>query len=256
MTTLHNVPWASGTSVKAYLRLGEPLPDLPPTGQSALDTQAVASDQTLTFSLGAGLYWAVAPITPGGRDYRYVGFAVDVVNTQIPGPPGPPGAAGGSGPPGPPGLQGPAGSQGPAGPSGPYGAQGVPGPQGATGVTGSPGPVGPQGPTGPSGAMAPPTSVNVAAYTLGLADAGCALDVIYSAGQTTITVPTNATVAFSIGTVVEVARITNTGTVVFAAAPGVTIRSVNGQMAIGHQFGAVSLRKQSANVWLLVGDLA
>lgn len=259
MTILRNVPWPIDTMVSAYQRLSGPLPDMPPPSQPSFGVAPVMPDRSVSFDAGVadfdpGQYWAVAPLTPGGRDYRYVGFAIEPVLTEIPGPPGPQGSPGGSGPPGPPGLQGPQGPTGATGGSGPFGAQGPTGPQGPPGAAGSPGPVGQTGPTGPSGAMAAPNVQNVAAYTLTGADAGGAVDLTYSAGPVTVTVPTNAAVPFLVGTVIEIARVT-TATVTIVA-PGVTLRSVNSQVAIGHQFGVASLRKQAANIWLLVGDLA
>lgn len=116
--TLNEVPWPIGTGVTVYQRRSDlVLPDMPPPGIPPDTSGIVYSDRTLTFDVSAyGSYWACAPMTPGQRDYQYVGF--DVV---APGPefiPGPQGAQGPTGPQGPQGQTGAAGAQGPAGPAG------------------------------------------------------------------------------------------------------------------------------------------
>lgn len=91
-------------------------------------------------------------------------------------------------------------------------------------------------------------------YTLALADINSAVDVTSGSGVT-VTVPPNSSVAFPIGTVIEVARL-GAGTVTIAAGAGVTIRSQSSLLSVGHQYSAVSLRKRATDEWLLVGDLA
>jgi hypothetical protein len=146
-TVLRLVPWQLAATVKAYPRVSEQvLPDLPPTGVPILASAVVAADQTLTFDLPEGDYWAVAPLTPGQRDYRYVGFRSQIpLEDFIAGPPGPMGPQGYPGPQGQTGTQGAQGIQGPQGPTGPFGAQGVRGPAGQTGAAGAPGDPGPMG---------------------------------------------------------------------------------------------------------------
>lgn len=97
-------------------------------------------------------------------------------------------------------------------------------------------------------------NVQVANYILALADAGKAVEA-NAAGNINVTVPPNADVAFPIGTVIEVLRY-GAGTVTIVAGAGVTIRSRGGLLAIGNQYGSVSLRKRAANEWVLNGDLA
>jgi len=63
----------------------------------------------------------------------------------------------------------------------------------------------------------------------------------------TITVPTDASVNFPIGSVVSVAR-SGTGTVTLAAAGGVTVTKV-GILAANEE---VVLRKRAANNWLVI----
>lgn len=97
-------------------------------------------------------------------------------------------------------------------------------------------------------------NTQTANYTLALTDAGKSVE-MNSASATTVTVPPNSSVAFPIGTMIEVARY-GAGTVAIAAGAGVTIRSRGALLSIGNQYGAVSLRKRATDEWVLVGDLA
>lgn len=90
-------------------------------------------------------------------------------------------------------------------------------------------------------------------YALALADAGKVVEANNAA--MTITVPTNATVAFPINTRVDFCLLAS-GVLTFAAASGVTIRSVDGKLTIAKQYGMASLYKRAANEWLLEGRLA
>lgn len=112
--TLRNVPWPIGAEVPVYPRISDQmLPDMPPTGVSAVAVGMVQETQILQFGdLPYGEYWACAPLTPGMRDFQYVGFGVVAPPPEwIPGP------------------TGPQGIQGPVGPAGPVGPQGVQGTQ-------------------------------------------------------------------------------------------------------------------------------
>ena len=145
------VPWDPGTTVDAYPRTSDQiLADMPPTGVPKVASEVVAADRSLLFDLPEGDYWAVAPMTPGQRDYRYVQIRSQIpLEEFIPGPPGPMGPQGYPGPQGPQGVKGDTGIQGPMGPQGPIGPVGP-------GGTGSIGPVGPQGPQGDTGPVGPP----------------------------------------------------------------------------------------------------
>lgn len=79
--------------------------------------------------------------------------------------------------------------------------------------------------------------------------------VTFSNGSaTTVTVPTNASVAFPTGTQIDVIQI-GAGKVTIAAAGGVTINSKGGNLAISAQYVGVSLVKTGTNQWYLLGDL-
>lgn len=125
---------------------------------------------------------------------------------------------------------------------------------GSTGPAGSTGPEGPTGPTGPAGPVATtvPANTQTASYTLVLSDAGGSVD-MNGAGPLTLTVPTNATVAFPVGTVLYVGQL-GAGQVTIAPAAGVTIRT-SSSYTTRAQYSTVMLRKIATNEWVLNGDL-
>lgn len=93
-------------------------------------------------------------------------------------------------------------------------------------------------------------------YTLVLTDAGKVIEV-NSTSNLTVSVPTNASVAFPVGTVIEIWR-QNTGTVTVAAVtPGTTsILSPNALITAAARYSTIALRKQATDTWVLSGDLA
>lgn len=99
-----------------------------------------------------------------------------------------------------------------------------------------------------------PANLQTAAYTLVLADLGKVVE-LNSASAVTLTVPSNASVAFAIGTVIEVCQI-GAGQVTIAAAGGVTLRSPSGKLKIAGQYSSASLRKRATNEWVVAGDLS
>lgn len=135
--------------------------------------------------------------------------------------------------------------------AGPQGPKGDPGPTGPKGDTGEQGPIGPQGPAGSSSYTV--TSQAGATYTLQLSDAGTFI-VFTGSSATTVTVPTNASVAFPVGSRVVVFQ-QGTGQVSVAASGGVTIQSDPGNK-IAAQYGGAELVKLATNTWALVGRLA
>ena len=134
------------------------------------------------------------------------------------------------------------GSQGPTGATGPTGA--------ASTVTG---PTGSIGSTGPSGD--PTLSViaaKTAAYTLASGDQG---SLIQANGTFTISIPTDATFNFAVGTQINIINI-GTGVITLAAVtPGTT--TVNGTPGLKPrtQWSTATAIKLSANNWVVVGDL-
>lgn len=90
-------------------------------------------------------------------------------------------------------------------------------------------------------------------YTLSLNDAGRMISVT-SSSVTLITVPTNASVAFPIGSWVTITQY-DTGGVTFVGAGGVTVNSKSGYLSIAAQYVTVTLTKMGTNAWILTGDL-
>ena len=70
----------------------------------------------------------------------------------------------------------------------------------------------------------------------------------------TLTVPANATVAFPVGTEIDIYQ-QGAGQVTVAAAGGVTIHSAFGNLKIAAQYTGASLKKSDTDVWELVGNL-
>lgn len=89
-------------------------------------------------------------------------------------------------------------------------------------------------------------------YTLVLADAGKIVE-MNLAGANTLTIPTNATVAFPIGTLIQVDQV-GAGTTTIAGAGGVTLRP-SGTLTLRAQWSSASLRKRGTDEWVVSGDL-
>jgi hypothetical protein len=93
------------------------------------------------------------------------------------------------------------------------------------------------------------TSEQTSSYELVLGDAYKVVLANISSG--TITVPTNASVAFPIGTIVNVYN-TNATDLTIVGDTGVTVRNA-GDLA---QYGEVSLRKRATDEWVLAGSVS
>lgn len=93
----------------------------------------------------------------------------------------------------------------------------------------------------------------VANHVIQLHDSGKTITVD-SSTATTITVPTNATTAFPLGSVITIIQ-TGSGQVSFVEASGVTIRSKSSYKKIGTQYAAAQLVKVDTDIWILIGDL-
>lgn len=111
--------------------------------------------------------------------------------------------------------------------------------------------------TTPSGGGAG-VSINAqtdATYTLVLADAD-KLVTLSNGSAITLTVPTNASVAFPTGTAIALAQL-GAGLVTVKGASGVTTNGVTpGSEALAGQYATASLTKLATNTWLLSGGLA
>lgn len=91
-------------------------------------------------------------------------------------------------------------------------------------------------------------------YTLVLTDAGKIVEV-NKATAAVVTIPPNSSVAFPIGTTLEVVQI-GAGQVSFSSGAGVTIRSPSNQLSLNGVYSSASLRKRATDEWVLFGDLA
>lgn len=90
-------------------------------------------------------------------------------------------------------------------------------------------------------------------YTLAEGDAG-QLVTLTNAGAIALTVPTNATVPFAIGTQITIAQ-SGAGTVTVAGEVGVTINSADGDLKLRTQWSAATIIKIATNSWILIGDI-
>jgi hypothetical protein len=90
------------------------------------------------------------------------------------------------------------------------------------------------------------------AYTLALADAGKLLT-LNNAAAITLTIPTNASVAFPLGTRIDLLQY-GAGQVTVGGA-GVTIRSFGARLKLAGQYSGATLWKRSADEWVLIGDI-
>lgn len=96
-------------------------------------------------------------------------------------------------------------------------------------------------------------STKTADYTLVLADAGKMI-MVNSSNDCLVTIPANSSVAFPIGTEIEIAKL-GTGAVTIDASSGVTIDSLDSMTDIAGQYATVAIKKIATNEWLLVGAL-
>jgi len=90
-------------------------------------------------------------------------------------------------------------------------------------------------------------------YTLALSDRGKLIQCSASSAMT-VTVPTNATVAFVIGTQIDLVQ-TGTGVLTISPFDGTVTVNATPSRVFRAQFSAASLIKTATNTWLLIGDL-
>jgi hypothetical protein len=97
------------------------------------------------------------------------------------------------------------------------------------------------------------TSAQTASYTIGIADAGKLVE-MSNASANNLTVPLNATVAYPIGTQINILQ-TGAGQTTVVATGGVTINATPG-LKLRTQWSSATLIKRATNTWVLVGDLS
>jgi hypothetical protein len=90
-------------------------------------------------------------------------------------------------------------------------------------------------------------------YTLAATDAG-QLVTLANASAITLTVPTNASVPFAIGTQITIAQ-SGAGQVTVSPAVGVTVSAADTATKLRVQWSAATLIKTNTNNWILIGDI-
>ena len=98
------------------------------------------------------------------------------------------------------------------------------------------------------------TNRQTASYTLALGDANKLVEMNVATANN-LTVPLNSSVAFPIGTQLNVSQY-GAGQTTIVATGGVTIRSASGNLKIASQYVAVSLVKIATDEWYCFGNLS
>jgi hypothetical protein len=164
------------------------------------------------------------------------------------------------------GATGATGPTGPVGATGPTGVTGITGPTGPVGATGPTGPTGPSGATGPTGATGatgtvPPLTIDPktgTTYTFVLADAAYELITASNASAQTYTIPLNSSVAFPIGSEINLIQI-GAGQVTIQGTGGVTVLSTGATAATPKtraQYSVLTLIKAGTDTWYATGDIS
>ena len=97
------------------------------------------------------------------------------------------------------------------------------------------------------------TNAQTASYTLVLADKGKLVEMLVGSANN-LTVPLNSSVAFPIGTQINILQ-TGTGQTTVVATGGVTINATPG-LKLRAQWSYATLIKRAENTWVLVGDIS
>jgi hypothetical protein len=90
-------------------------------------------------------------------------------------------------------------------------------------------------------------------YTLVLGDATKTIEMNVGSANT-LTIPTNASVAFPVGTQIIVLQ-TNTGQTTLTPAGGVTLNSKDAKTKLSGQWAGATLIQRATDTWVAVGDL-
>jgi len=98
-----------------------------------------------------------------------------------------------------------------------------------------------------------PIIQKTASYTLSLLTERDNLIEVSSSSATTLTIPTDATLNFPVGTSIDILQ-TGSGQVTIAGAGGVTVNSTPG-LKLRTQWSSATLFKRAANTWVVYGDL-
>jgi hypothetical protein len=98
-----------------------------------------------------------------------------------------------------------------------------------------------------------PITQKTASYTLSTLDHRDDLIEMGSASALTLTIPTNATIAYPVGTSFDVLQ-TGAGQVTIAGAAGVTVNATPG-LKLRTQWSSATVFKRAENTWVVYGDL-
>jgi hypothetical protein len=98
-----------------------------------------------------------------------------------------------------------------------------------------------------------PIISKTSSYTLSSLSERDSMIEVSSSSATTITIPTNASVAFPVGASIDITQI-STGQVTIAGAGGVTVNATPG-LKLRTQWSTVTLFKRGTDSWIVYGDL-
>ena len=99
-----------------------------------------------------------------------------------------------------------------------------------------------------------PISQKTDSYTLAALTERDSLIEINKASAVTLTIPTDASVNFPVGTSIDILQ-TGAGQVTIAGAGGVTVNATPG-LKLRTQWSSATLFKRAANTWVVYGDLS
>jgi len=98
-------------------------------------------------------------------------------------------------------------------------------------------------------------NVQASNYTLALSDLGGLVEMNNGASNVSVTIPTNASVAFEVGDRVDILQ-TGTGVVTLSGSAGVTVNAFDGGLLLGGQYAAATVIKRDTNTWVAIGNLS
>ena len=91
-------------------------------------------------------------------------------------------------------------------------------------------------------------------YTTVLADDG-KLVTCDNAASIALTIPPNSSVAYGIGTQINIMQMNATGTVTITAGAGVTLQSDGSKLKTNAQYAVATCLKIASDTWVVVGNL-
>jgi hypothetical protein len=103
-------------------------------------------------------------------------------------------------------------------------------------------------------AMIALNAITTTTYTTVLGDDG-KLVTLDNASPITVTIPPNGTVAYGIGTQINLMQL-GAGQVTIAAGAGVTLRSAGSKLKTNGQYAVATCCKIATDTWVVIGNLA